>query len=363
MHIWRDDKLGNRVLRALLSAAERGVNVRVRKDLVGAVFEHSEEHRNSMFHKSPGLAARLGVCVMDCAYPDTGKRGYEKQENQLVKKFLEHTNVVFVSGEFWDHTKYWLFDDKTLYITSMNVENKHIAKDVRGFVWRDNNIKITERAVIARLKKKLSGNFSEEKDSGGTRASAGDRLVSKDIFVNTKKYFEIKKKILEMLSGAKSKVRAHVAYWGDQDITNALAACARRGVSVEIIIPQNANICNDINKATLLKLRKELMKKENKIKKENKKSERSGMNTLRIFLCKEMLHAKAFLVDDAVFLGSANFNRRGLTCVGEANYYHRGNDAFVSAVNKWMDENKKISKLVKSDAQLKHNFFRAFLER
>ena len=41
--IWRDDAIGNTLARALLDAADRGVQVRISKDRFGGVFERAEE--------------------------------------------------------------------------------------------------------------------------------------------------------------------------------------------------------------------------------------------------------------------------------------------------------------------------------
>ena len=51
MFIWRDDEIGNRMARAVVEAADRGVQVDISADRYGVVLEKCEEAKKSFFHK------------------------------------------------------------------------------------------------------------------------------------------------------------------------------------------------------------------------------------------------------------------------------------------------------------------------
>ena len=53
MFIWRDDTIGNRLGRAILHAADRGVRITISVDRVGMVLELCEESERSFFHQNP----------------------------------------------------------------------------------------------------------------------------------------------------------------------------------------------------------------------------------------------------------------------------------------------------------------------
>ena len=59
MFIWRDDKIGNRMAEAVLSAAERGVKVEISVDRYGVLLEKSEECKRSFFHKTQSFSEKI----------------------------------------------------------------------------------------------------------------------------------------------------------------------------------------------------------------------------------------------------------------------------------------------------------------
>ncbi|MBO5653417.1 MAG: hypothetical protein J6S44_04300, partial [Clostridia bacterium] len=61
MFIWRDDAIGNKMAEAVLSAAERGVKVRLSLDRYGLVLEKAEEAGRSFFHKKATLTEKIKI--------------------------------------------------------------------------------------------------------------------------------------------------------------------------------------------------------------------------------------------------------------------------------------------------------------
>ena len=48
MFVWRNDEIGNRLGRAVLAAAQRGVRIRIRKDVAAVMYERIEMNRKSL---------------------------------------------------------------------------------------------------------------------------------------------------------------------------------------------------------------------------------------------------------------------------------------------------------------------------
>ena len=64
MFIWRDDRIGNRIAKAILTAADRGVKVYLSVDRYGVVLEKSEECKRSFFHKTQSLSEKPKISIL-----------------------------------------------------------------------------------------------------------------------------------------------------------------------------------------------------------------------------------------------------------------------------------------------------------
>src|SRR3989338_100783 len=52
IHIWCDDFIGNKMAKMLLEAADRGVQVTIVKDQLGAIAEFGDSNNQSFFNKN-----------------------------------------------------------------------------------------------------------------------------------------------------------------------------------------------------------------------------------------------------------------------------------------------------------------------
>ena len=52
VHVWRDDFIGNKMAKMLLEAADRGVQVTIVKDQLGAIAEFGDSNNQSFFNKN-----------------------------------------------------------------------------------------------------------------------------------------------------------------------------------------------------------------------------------------------------------------------------------------------------------------------
>ena len=117
---WRDDQTGEMVARALLAAADRGVQVKILKDRVGMAYEHLEGTKQSFFHKRIGLIPRLQTWSLMTVY---GRWGSLRQKpSPLADALLNHQMVTVNSHEKrFDHAKLYVFDDETVILGGMGI--------------------------------------------------------------------------------------------------------------------------------------------------------------------------------------------------------------------------------------------------
>ena len=96
MFIWRDDLLGRRLLAHVETLAERGIQINIRKDLMGVVFELSEESRGSLLHDKVSLKLRRQALILHWFYPTPGKpRRYCLGDSNRMKQ-LTPSNSRFI---------------------------------------------------------------------------------------------------------------------------------------------------------------------------------------------------------------------------------------------------------------------------
>jgi cardiolipin synthase len=339
MFIWRDDKIGNHIGRELLAAADRGVKVSISKDKLGSVFEKAEENRQSFFHRDFDVRLWLKQKVINSLYPTLGEAASCKQEpNDLVNPILAHKNIHIDKDKIkGDHSKYFIFDDQVLIIGGMNIETKAVHHDVSGTKWDDYMIEITGEGFVNRLKQELSGAKQHDTDSW------------LEFVFNTKdkiRQFEIKPKVLELLSAAKKTVYIQMAYFGDLDVTSKIVEIANAGIEVTILLPKRANLQTDLNH----KVMKRILTKTN--------------GSADIYFCRNMLHAKMIYVDEKIILiGSANLNKQTMEQLSELDVLvHGENLPFVDLIRKSTKHRMSNSERVSDVAEIKFNRFKAFLE-
>lgn len=336
MFIWRDDPVGNRVAQALLDAANRGVDIVISKDQLGAIFELGEENRQSFFHKDHDFrtAVRQRAINIVCSTPDIFSRVIQ-QPNKLVCKLRQHANVkIFDSLERNDHSKFTIIDDRTLFVGGVNFEERAVSTDANELVWSDYMFECQGRRFVTDLRDRLSGK---------SRGSSSFEFVLNDN--NGQRRFEIKPCVIEMLRGARESCHVEMAYVGDTDITDCLVDAVTRGVDVHIIIPAWANIQNERNLKTMGNLF------------------RRTEGRASIYLSPDMLHAKMLDVDGRrILIGSANFNERALTKFAELNVLISGDDECARTIRRTFRERRKSSRRVSRIEELDYRMIKEWCE-
>lgn len=328
--IWRDDAIGNRIAKALLEAADRGVKITIVKDALGAVFEKAEETKQSFFHKKSGS---LQSTIIDFAYQNVGEAKSRKQKvNPLVERMLTHPNIT-VSHETVreDHSKYYIFDDETIITGGMNIGDEYME-------WHDYMVECKSPTLVQKFRERLSGqdDFDE-----GSSVEFGVNIKS-----DTLQNFEVEEHVLRLLEKAEREITIEMAYFGDIDITRAIIAAANEGKKVNIILPAHANVQDDLNK----KVMKEII-------------DGTGGN-VNVYFYPGMVHAKVIHIDGQyTFFGSANLNTKATTDLQETNMLINDKDCqFTREIAQQLKEDMQKSQSFKSPPRITFSQVKAYLE-
>jgi cardiolipin synthase len=335
MFIWRDDQIGNRIAQELVKAADRNVKITIYKDKNGAIFEWAEENRQSFFHKSISPFMWIQQAAVNWFYPVSGKaKNCKQRSNNLPATLNEHRNVtVFHNKVRKDHSKYYIFDNKTMILGGINVEDRALYGDVTGQQWKDYMIKIDSKQSVSIFHKSLKG----------TETNVGKLRFVSNTFAPHKS-FNVKDVMLDIIASATQFLDIQMAYIGDGDISQSLLKAASKGVEVSIIIPKKANVLNDLNIKILLDLFN------------------SSNGKIHTYISPYMLHAKVMIVDKTrVLTGSANMNPNSTSKIGELSALSDEKNLVTSFVNSF-DKHRKQSELITNAEQLPYNRIRAFFE-
>jgi cardiolipin synthase len=271
MYVWRSDVIGNRIGEALLQAAERGVQVEIIKDLSAMMYERIEMNRKSYLPREPGMKTKLWWRMIRPTFPDTFVA--DEFQNGAGHKLIAHPKVNLTWTEnSHTHTKYYLFDERELVTGSINIEERH-----RGYF--DYMVHLVADNLGEHFRARESGECDPDPE----------REI--ELFFNQTMYgqkrFEIKPVLLKMLHEVKEEIHIEVAYIGDPEVNDAIIAAAHRGVNVNLLLSEKANIGNDNNYRAAQALLKSA--------------------PVNIFLTPRMIHSKMIAFDrKTVFSGSAN---------------------------------------------------------
>ncbi|MBW3012823.1 phosphatidylserine/phosphatidylglycerophosphate/cardiolipin synthase family protein, partial [Candidatus Woesearchaeota archaeon] len=221
--IWRDDVIGNMIAKELLAAADKGVKITVSKDRLGGIYEKAEENKQSFLHKYLDTRQWIKQKTIDIFYhPHLKAVGGWQKENRLVDQLLKHKNIRILRSKIKkDHSKYYIFDNEIFVTGGINIEDRTIARDIRGSRWNDYMIEIKGKEFVNRLKQRINGDANYDADS----------QLEFVLNINKRKKFEIKRAILRLLSDAKT-VDIQMAYFGDKDIINKIISAANNGTKV-----------------------------------------------------------------------------------------------------------------------------------
>lgn len=283
--IFDKDILGDRIVDALESAAQRGVHVRVLVDGAGSplwAYNYAKRlefagAKTRVFHPFPWQLWNWSRSVVKLPW---------------ALKII----YLFLKSNSRNHRKVCLIDDKIAYVGSFNISKCHLDKSQGGDSWRDTSIRLA-RTDLSSLRDAF--NFAWTHRGIKERLRETFRQLRQDpiIRVNHSRHRRriLHKNLLRRIAKSQHRVWITNAYFvPDNFLLRSLKEAARKGVDVRILLPRKSDV-KMLPWATAT-FYYSLLK--------------AGV---RIFeYLPSMLHAKSIIVDHWASLGSTNLNHRSL---------------------------------------------------
>lgn len=271
-YIWKDDQIGRHMVKKLKAAADRGVVVTIRKDVLGTVFELGD-----MLNGKPSPV-----------FTSAGLKGY---------KNINVDTDVFADT---DHRKYFIVDRQVAIFGGMNIADEYHKK------WHDYMVAIRSRRWSEAFAQKM------------IRSVAWPEPSPFIVTVNDRNATEVRTALIQIIDHAAERIIIEHAYFSDDRVIAAVRRAAIRGVRVDVILPQQPDTHVYANQVTI-----------------NRLLEANSQNPPRIFLFPRMSHAKVVLTDGVIVsVGSANLTPRSLLTSKELTVFVHGtkDDPFISAL-------------------------------
>ena len=338
MFIWRNDAIGNQIARAVLNAAERGVQVTISADRVGMILEMCEENEQSFFHANPSLVEMLKIGALRLVYPlNRAKNKTVYDCSALLAQLRAHPNItLYIDRQKNDHSKYYVFDDRVLIFGGINIEDKERGRDCAGRVYQDYMLKLDGEAHVRAFLDKLERNLN-------TSDAYYFRMNNKTI---TPASFEMYESVLAMINEAQQELVIVMAYFASvPEIVQAIVSAWERGVTIKILIPGRANFQNNSNRKTMRMLMKRCH------------------NGIQVRLSPKMIHTKLIYNENSVMFGSCNITTRAFTQLGELNIEMKHEDTpLIQQLKESVEENWVLAQPVTDIRQLSYSPMIALIE-
>ena len=337
MFIWRDDRIGNRMAQAVLAAADRGVTVYISVDRYGVVLEKCEECKRSFFHKKQTFTEKCKSRLLEVFYPENTQPGAVKDERtDLYRRIMLHPNITVSADVFKaDHSKFYIIDDRILFLGGVNIEDKENGQDISGRIYGDYMAKLEGREYVDAFREKL----------------ATGRSTRNDLFfgLNQKlpvRRFEMEELYLDLIHSAREELHITMAYFSPlKKFMDAIIAAHQRGVHVTIVIPERANFQNDSNRRTASKLLK------------------ATNGGIRVYFSPKMLHTKLVMNERTISFGSTNITKKAFGQLDELNLFvPRDDSEFCRTLLESVAADIRISRPVTDHQEVSYRKTLSFLE-
>lgn len=285
-YIWKDDTIGKEIVKRLKTAADRGVRVTVRKDILGTIFEIKDM-----------LKGRLSP-----VFTQKGLKGYPNIDVNLD---------VFADT---DHSKYFIVDNRTVIFGGMNIADEYHNQ------WHDYMVMIQN--------KRWAEAFGAKVVKGEPWPDAAPFVIA----VNDRKATQIRTAMIEMLDHARESVIIEHAYFSDDRIIASVQRAAARSVQVTVILPEHPDTHLYANMATI-----------------NRLLSCNPKHSIRVYLYPKMSHAKVMLIDGRIAaIGSANLTPRSMLTSKEVTLFVHGkvDDPFIQKLHDQLVSDRAESRKV-----------------
>jgi len=262
VYIWKDDNIGRRLANNLKALAKKGVQVTVRKDMLGTFFE-------------------LGDLIRCRPSPVFTRKGIRGHKNIDVR-----TDITADT----DHSKYIMVDDRVTVFGGMNIADEYHLD------WHDYMVIIHNTKWTQAFKDKV------------LRSQPWPHPSPFVITTNDRTTSEIRTAFVQVIDNAQRRIVIEHAYFSDDKIIEALERAAERDVRIDLILPEEPDTHVFANMVTI-----------------NRLLSLQSKGSVRVFLYPRMSHAKVALVDGAIAaVGSANLTSRSMLRSREVTLFVHG---------------------------------------
>ncbi|HEY1226285.1 MAG TPA: phospholipase D-like domain-containing protein, partial [Ramlibacter sp.] len=227
-YIFDQDKVGNEFADLLIEKQRQGVQVNIMVDAVGAIATPA-----AFFERM--RAAGIRVLMFNPVTPAKAKGNWDLNNRNHRKLMVVDGKVAFTGG----------INISSTYANSSLFRSRYRADNVDGSKvgWRDTHVKIEGPAVaplqwsFVNLWVQQEGGELPKADYFPALSPAGDKLI-RVLAGNPEGDSDIYKALVVAISEAKRSIHITSAYFvPDQQIVDALAAAAGRGVDVRLVLP------------------------------------------------------------------------------------------------------------------------------
>ena len=305
-YIFDSDEVGLQFVDALADAVARGVDVKVLVDGVGEVYSRP---------RISGLLKRRGI-------PTARFLPWDRWQRFLHLNLRNHRKILVVDG-------------KLAFTGGMNIGARHLA-DASDNPSKALDLHFKVRGpVVADVEQAFLEDWSFATGANHLRADplalewAGDLWARVIIDGPNEDFEKLQWMYMGATNAARHSVRVMTPYFvPNRELVASLSAAAMRGVTVDIVLPQESNI-PFVSWATDAMLWQVLER---------------GVRVYR--QPPPFMHSKLFVVDDHyAIVGSGNFDARSLRLNFEFNLEIYGEE-FVAALAQHIDEAKARSALL-----------------
>ncbi len=284
-YIFQRDTLGKKIIDALISAAKRGVSVRVMVDGAGTPWWSTQFAR---------LLEKAGATTK--VFHPFPWQLWNWRRSRIKTSILTNWIYLLFKINSRDHRKVCLIDGHIAYVGSMNISKCHLSRAMGGDNWRDTSLRITGIDL---------SDLYHAFDSAWDHQPITERL--REVFRQVRRNPTIRsnhtrhrrrilyKNLLRKMSTCRHHIWITNAYFvPDNFLLKRLQEAARAGVDVRILLPRKSDVAIMPWASTAFYFN--LLK--------------AGV---RIFeYLPGILHAKVLLLDDWALIGSSNLNHRSL---------------------------------------------------
>jgi len=275
-YIFSQDDLGKRVIRSLLNAAKRDINVRIIIDGLG-----SKEWQLAQVFQLTSAGIKVKIY-----HPLPWHLSFY-QEVKIVKGFFYKFLYLFSRINKRDHRKLYIIDKNAAWTGSLNLSSSHICDDSKNDNWFDCGVKVTGKPVTD-----LSYTFDEIWRGISLHTLGNKRLpfrTNNNVVKRQRKNLEL----IRLIRSSKKRIWIISPYLvPSKRIVKALSQARQRGVGVKLLVSKRSDVIvfplvSTSYYHSLLSSNVEIFEYDGRI-----------------------IHAKTMMLDEILIVGSSNLNHR-----------------------------------------------------